>query len=216
MDQRGFGVAAVLKLTGVSYRNLDHWATTGLVRSSIRPAAGKGTRRVYSFADLVALRVVKQLRAAGIPLQAIRRAVRYLQEHADSPLTTVALVADGRRILARSGDSRTMVDATAEGQVVIAIDVTPIRRRLEASVTELSAPREITVRSRGRSFRTVLTPDLEDGGFAIDVPDLPGCFSQAEDAREASRMAREAIELWLDASAEPGAAPSRRASSGQR
>jgi DNA-binding transcriptional MerR regulator/predicted RNase H-like HicB family nuclease len=200
MNERGFGVSAVLELTGISYRNLDYWATTGLVRSSIRPAAGKGTRRVYAFEDLVALRLVKQLRDAGVPLQAIRRAVRYLQAHADRPLTTLALLADGRRILALTDDPRKMIDATSEGQVVIAIDVAPIRRRLEAGVTELSAPREIDVRARGRSFHAVLTPDLEAGGFAIEVPELPGCFSQADDTREAVRMTREAVELWLDAS----------------
>lgn len=201
MDRQGYGVAAVLRLTGVSYRNLDYWATTGLVRSSIRSAAGKGTRRVYAFEDLVALRVVKMLRDAGVPLQAIRRAVRYLQAHANRPLTTLALVAEGKKILALTDDPKKMIDATSEGQVVIAIDVAPIRRRLEAGVTELSAPREITVRARGRSFRAVLTPDLEAGGFGIEVPELPGCFSQADDVREALRMTREAVELWLDATA---------------
>lgn len=199
MDRQGFGVAAVLRLTGISYRNLDYWARTGLVRASIRGAGGRGTRRLYAFEDLVALRVVKQLRSAGIPLQAIRRAVRYLQAHAEKPLTMLALIADGRRILVQSGEPQTMVDATSEGQVVISIDVAPIRRRLEAHVTELGASREIRVRTRGHSFRVILTPDLEAGGFAVEVPELPGCLSEGRDAREAGRMAREAIELWLEA-----------------
>jgi DNA-binding transcriptional MerR regulator/predicted RNase H-like HicB family nuclease len=200
MSERGFGVSAVLKLTGISYRNLDYWATTGLVRSSIRSAAGKGSRRVYAFSDLVALRVVRRLRDAGIPLQAIRRAVQYLRSHGDEPLTRLALIADGKRVLTLTDDPRTMIDATRDGQVVIAIDVAPIRRHLEASVTELSAPRELTVRASGHSYRVLLTPDLEAGGFAIEVPELPGCFSEAENAREAVRMSREAIELWLEAS----------------
>ncbi len=199
MQRSGFGVAAVLRLTGVSYRNLDYWARTALVRSSIRPAAGKGSRRVYAFEDLVALRVVARLREAGVPLQAIRRAVRYLQAHADLPLSTLALVGDGRRILALTDDPRKMIEATAGGQVVIAIDVAPIRRRLEQGVTALSASREIEVSVKGRSYRAVLTPDLESGGYGIEVPDLPGCFSQADDVPEARRMAREAIMLWLDA-----------------
>lgn len=213
MDRKGFGVAAVLRLTGVSYRNLDYWASTGLVRSSIRPAAGKGTRRVYAFEDLVALRLVRKLREAGIPLQAIRRAVRYLQAHVDRPLTTLALVADGKRILTLTEEPRRMVDATSEGQVVIAVDVAPIRRRLEVSVTQLSAQREVSVRFRGRVFRVVLTPDLEVGGFSIEVPELPGCFSQADDTRDAIRMAREAIGLWIEASElVRGDKPSRRVS----
>jgi DNA-binding transcriptional MerR regulator len=199
VETNGFGVAAVLRLTDVSYRNLDYWARTGLVRSSIRQAAGKGTRRVYAFEDLVALRVVRRLRDVGVPLQSIRKAVRYLQAHADRPLASLALIADGKKILVRTDDPDRMVDATSEGQVVITIDVDPIRRKLEAVVSEMRAPREIHVRARGRSFRTVLTPDLEAGGYAIEVPELPGCFSQADDTREAARMAREAVELWLDA-----------------
>lgn len=192
----------MLRLADVSYRNLDYWARTGLVRSSVKQAAGKGTRRVYAFEDLVALRLVARLRQAGIPLQAIRRAVRYLQAHAAKPLSTLGLIADGRRILATAGDTKTMIDATADGQVLIAVDVAPIRRQLEADVTELGADRQIDVRSRGRSFRVILSPDLQAGGYAISVPELPGCFSEADDLREAGRMAREAIELWLDTDAD--------------
>lgn len=192
----------MLRLTNVSYRNLDYWARTGLVRSSVKQAAGKGSRRVYAFEDLVALRLVGRLRQAGIPLQAIRRAVRYLQAHAHKPLSTLGLIADGKRILATSDDPQAMIDATAEGQVLIAIDVAPIRRRLEADVSELGADRVIDLRVRGRSFRVVLSPDLEAGGYAISVPELPGCFSEADDQREAVRMAREAIELWLDTDAD--------------
>jgi DNA-binding transcriptional MerR regulator/predicted RNase H-like HicB family nuclease len=199
MDRPGFGVAAALRLTGISYRNLDYWATTGLVRSSIRSAAGKGTRRVYAFEDLVALRLVKRLRGAGIPLQAIRRAVRYLQAHIDRPLNRIALVADGRRVLAMTDDPARMIEATGEGQVVISVDVAPIRRHLEAGVSELSSARDIEVRVRGREYRVVLTPDLEAGGFTITVPELPGCISEADTVGEARVMAREAIELWLEA-----------------
>lgn len=209
MARAGFGVAATLKLTDVSYRNLDYWAKTGLVRSSIRQAQGKGTRRVYAFEDLVALRLVRRLRGAGVPLQAIRRAVQYLQRHSERPLTTLALVSDGRRILALTEDPRRMVEATAEGQVVVAINVEPIRRTLEASVSRLGAPRTLSVRVRGRNYQVVLTPDLEQGGYGVEVPELPGCFSQGDDVPDARRMAKEAIELWLE-TAESVEAPNRR------
>ena len=205
MARFGFGVAATLKLTDVSYRNLDYWAKTGLVRSSIRQAQGKGTRRVYAFEDLVALRLVRRLRDAGVPLQAIRRAVQYLQRHSERPLTTLALVSDGSRILALTEDPRRMVEATAEGQVVVAINVEPIRRTLEASVSRLGAPRTLNVRVHGRSYQTVLTPDLEQGGYGVEVPELPGCFSQGDDVADARSMAKEAIELWLETARSVGA-----------
>lgn len=199
MTSKGFSSRVVLALTGITYRQLDYWARTGLVRSSVRQAAGRGSRRVYSFGDLVAFRVVAQLFGAGASLQAVRRAVQYLKRHTERPLSTLALITDDKRILALTEDPRKMIEATANGQVVIAIDVAPIVRHLEAGVTEIGAPREIGVRVRGREYRVVLTPDLEAGGYAIQVPELPGCFSEADTIAEARRMTREAIALWLDA-----------------
>lgn len=94
-----------------------------------------------------------------------------------------------------------MVEATAQGQVVIALDVQPIVRGLTADVTELSATRDIDVRMRSRSYRAVLTPDLEAGGYTIEVPELPGCIAEADTLSEARRMARAAIEAWLEVGA---------------
>jgi hypothetical protein len=73
-------------------------------------------------------------------------------------------ITDGNRILALTEDPQKMIEATAEGQVVFAIDVAPIVRTLEDKVTEIGAPREIDVRARRRTYRAVLTPDLEAGG----------------------------------------------------
>jgi DNA-binding transcriptional MerR regulator len=201
MSVPGFGSTTVLKLAGVTYRQLDHWARTGLVGSSIRQAAGHGSRRVYSFEDLVALRVVARLLDAGVSLQAIRRAVEYLKQHTKRPLNTLALAAKGNRVFVLAGNPAKIIEATAQGRVVIAIDVEPIVRDLRADVTELSAAREIDVRVRGRGYRAVLTPDLEAGGYTIEVPELPGCITEADTLPEARRMTREAIEAWLDAAA---------------
>src|SRR5512142_643137 len=104
MSATGFGASAVLALTGVSYRQLDYWARTGLVGSSIRQAAGRGSRRVYSFADLVALRVVGELRREGVSIQTIRRTVEWLRGHAHEPLKTLALTAHGTKIFALTED----------------------------------------------------------------------------------------------------------------
>jgi len=199
MASSGFSSMVVLELTGVTYRQLDYWARTGLIRSSVRQAAGRGSRRVYSFEDLVALRVVAQLLGAGASLQAVRRAVQYLKRHTDRPLSTLALITQGKKILALTEDPRAMIEATANGQVVIAIDVEPIVRHLRAGVTEIGAPRALELRVRGHTYRVVLTPDLEAGGYLIEVPELPGCISEADTVVEARRMAREAVGLWLDA-----------------
>ncbi len=109
------------------------------------------------------------------------------------------VAAKGDRVFVLTGNPAKIIEATAQGQVVIAIDVEPIVMDLRADVTELSAARQIDVRVRGRSYRAVLTPDLEAGGYTIEVPELPGCITEADSLPEARRMTREAIEAWLDA-----------------
>lgn len=205
MSPTGFGARAVLALTGISYRQLDHWARTGLVRSSLKQAAGRGSRRVYSFQDLVALRVVGQLRGAGASVQTIRRAVKWLRSHVDQPLEALALTAQGKKVFALTDDPAKLIEATAGGQVVLAISVEQVARHLERGVTEISAPLNVTVRTRGRAYQAVLTPDLEAGGYTVEVPELPGCRTEGDDLAEAKRMAKDAIELWLSMDERPKA-----------
>ncbi len=197
MSATGFGARAVLALTGITYRQLDHWARTGLVRSSVRQASGRGSRRVYSFSDLVALRVVGQLREAGVSVQTIRRAVSWLQRHAEQPLATLALTAKGKKVFALTGDPAKLIEATADGQVVHAISLEQVARHLQQGVSEISSPLEVTVRVRGRAYLAVLTPDLEAGGYTVEVPELPGCRTEGDGLAETKRMTREAIEAWL-------------------
>ena len=203
MSTSGYGATVAREVTGITYRQLDYWATTGLVGSSIRKAAGRGSRRVYSFEDLVALRVVGCLRAAGVSLKAVRRAVVYLKRNTDRPLSTLAHIPQGKSVFVLTEDRSRMIEASAHGQVVITIEVEPIVKTLRAEVTEIGAPRKIDVRVRGRVYAAVCTPDLEAGGYAVAVPELPGCFTEGDTIPEARRMVREAIGLWLDADAAP-------------
>jgi DNA-binding transcriptional MerR regulator/predicted RNase H-like HicB family nuclease len=203
MSSSGYGAKVAREVTGITYRQLDYWATTGLVGSSIREAAGRGSRRVYSFEDLVALRVVARLRAAGVSLKAVGRAVTYLKGHTDRPLSTLALIPQGRSVFVLTEDRSKMIEASSHGQVVITIEVEPIVKSLRAEVTEIGAPRTIDVRVRGRVFEAVCTPDLEAGGYAVAVPELPGCLTEGDSIPEARRMVREAIGLWLDADRAP-------------
>ena len=198
MSDTGFSAENAKRLAGISYRQLDHWAKTRLVVPSIRQAGGRGSRRAYSFADLVSLRVVAELRRAGLSLQSIRKAVTYLKRHADRPLSTLHLIPQGKRILVRTSDPRQHIDETGHGQVVISIKVAPIASDLRRHVAQLSAPRHIEVRVRGQTYPVMLTPDLDAGGYSVAVPSLPGCFSEGDSVAEAREMAREAIELWLD------------------
>src|SRR5437870_5747837 len=94
-DSTGYRVPDVCKLVGISYRQLDYWARTGLVTPSIREAGGSGTQRLYSFRDLVQLRVIKKLIDAGISLQRVRKAVSFLKENMKTAPSGITLRSDG-------------------------------------------------------------------------------------------------------------------------
>ncbi len=93
-----FGRKAVEVLIGVSGRQVDYWASTGVVRPSVKSAAGKGSRREYSFKDLVALKMAKRLKDEGISLQRIRKALAFLRKHfpdLKQPLAELRFLTDG-------------------------------------------------------------------------------------------------------------------------
>jgi DNA-binding transcriptional MerR regulator/predicted RNase H-like HicB family nuclease len=209
---RGFSADVARRAVGITYRRLDYWDKTGLLRSSIKQAHGKGSRRVYSFEDLVELRVVAGLLAIGVSLPAVRKAARYVRQHFANlvrPLARLTLVVDGKSILVRATDNKHLLDATAAGQMVISFAVAPIAQALRGKVTELQAPRKVNVRVGGRSYVAVLTPDLAVGGYSIEVPELPGVITEADTIEEARKMTADAVRLWLSATA---SAPKRRTS----
>ena len=198
----GFSADVARRLATVSYRQLVYWDETGLVRPSIQKARGRGSRRIYGFEDVVELRVVSRLLAVGIHLPAVRKAARYLAKHfaeVTRPLAQLTLVAEGKRILVRADDGRSVVDAASGGQLVITVPVGAIAGELERTVTDLRAPQEVAIRVRGQSYTAVLTADLEVGGFTVEVPELPGVVTEGDTVAEAKRNAIEAATLWLEA-----------------
>ena len=211
VEMTGFSAEVARRVVGITYRQLDYWDKTGLLRPSIKQARGKGSRRVYSFEDLVELRVIAGLLGVGVPLPAVRKAARYVGDHFAHlvrPLARLALVVDGKRILIQTTDNKGLIDATSDGQMVISFAVAPIAQALRGKVMELQAPRRIHIRVAGRKFAAVLTPDLAEGGYTIEVPELPGVVTEADSMPEARRMTADAIRLWLSVESR---APRRRA-----
>ncbi|MFN8036194.1 MAG: MerR family transcriptional regulator [Acidimicrobiia bacterium] len=130
--ETGFRGPQVCKLVGISYRQLDYWARTDLIRPSLADAQGSGTQRLYSYRDLVALKVIKSLVDSGVSLQTARKAMEYLREHLGEEIASASLVLDGgNSVLARSGDD--LVDLVRRGQGVL--NIVP----LGAMVDELDA-----------------------------------------------------------------------------
>jgi predicted RNase H-like HicB family nuclease len=158
---------------------------------------------VYSFEDLVELRVVARLLAVNISLRAVRKVARYLRQHFTEvvrPLAQLSLLTDGKSVLVQTTDRKHLIDATAEGQLVITVAVAPIVQDLKDRVAELRATRNLTVRVAGREYTAVLSPDLEAGGYSIEIPELPGVVTEADTVSEARKMVSDAVRLWLDAS----------------
>jgi DNA-binding transcriptional MerR regulator len=120
MAMTGFRGPQVCKIVGISYRQLDYWARTDLIRPSIADARGSGTQRLYSYRDLVELKVIKHLLDAGISLRTARKAIEYLREHLGEELASASLVINGSQsVLARSGEE--VVDLVRQGQGVLNI-----------------------------------------------------------------------------------------------
>src|SRR5438093_2861316 len=116
----GYRVPDVCKLVGISYRQLDYWARTGLVTPSVREAGGSGTQRLYSFRDLVQLKVIRKLIDAGISLQRVRKAILFLQENMKTGPTGITLMSDGASIYACESEDE-IIDLVKKGQAVLAI-----------------------------------------------------------------------------------------------
>src|SRR5665213_222015 len=102
--EAGFRGTKVCKIVGISYRQLDYWARTGLLRPSLEEAKGSGTQRLYSYEDVVELKVIKQLLDAGINLQQSRRAIACLRNAGEDLSHSNLVIAGKGTVLARSGE----------------------------------------------------------------------------------------------------------------
>ena len=121
---------------GITYRQLDYWARTGLVTPSIRDASGSGTQRLYGFRDILVLRIVKRLIDTGVSLPNIRAAVEHLDQRGGDDLSRITLMSDGASIYeCRSADE--VVDLVRGGQGVFGIAVGSVWREVEGTLATL-------------------------------------------------------------------------------
>jgi len=134
----GYRAPQVCAIVGITYRQLDYWARTGLLRPSVQSAAGSGSQRLYSFNDIVQLRVVKRLLDAGMSLKKIRTAMEILQDQlkSNNPLQDVTLLSDGTTIYAAHSPDE-VVDVFQRGQGVFGIAVGPVQQELMGEIHRL-------------------------------------------------------------------------------
>ncbi len=136
IDPNGYRGVTACAAAGITYRQLDYWARTDLVVPSVRHASGSGTQRLYSFRDIVVLKVVKRLLDAGVSLQNIRKAIETLRRWGEDDLATMTLISDGTTVYeCRSPEE--VVDLLQGGQGVFGIAIGGAFKEIQGSLAEL-------------------------------------------------------------------------------
>ena len=136
-ETRGFRGPQVCTIVGITYRQLDYWARTDLLRPSLVDAKGSGTQRSYSYRDLVELKVIKSLLDANVSLRSARQAVEYLREHLGEDVASANLVLSGGNPLLVREDGE-IIDLVRRGQGVLnIIPLSPVIDELQAAIREL-------------------------------------------------------------------------------
>jgi DNA-binding transcriptional MerR regulator len=159
-DGDGYRGPTACQIVGITYRQLDYWARTGLVVPTVRSASGSGSQRLYSFTDVLVLKVVKRLLDAGVSLQNIRLAVEHLRAHGVRDLAEITLLSDGITIYeCRSPDE--IVDLLRGGQGVFGIALDGAMREITGTIRAFPTERE--------SQTATLTglPSRHDGAMSI-------------------------------------------------
>ncbi|GGM56504.1 MerR family transcriptional regulator [Longimycelium tulufanense] len=136
----GYRGPAACQIAGITYRQLDYWARTGLVQPSIRSASGSGSQRLYSFKDILVLKVVKRLLDTGVSLQNIRVAVDHLRRRGVQDLARITLFSDGTTVYECTSPEE-VVDLLQGGQGVFGIAVSGAMREISGTIHEFPAER---------------------------------------------------------------------------
>lgn len=147
------------EIVGITYRQLDYWARTDLVRPSVADASGSGTRRQYSYRDLLELKVIKTLLDAGIKLESVRSVFSYLRDQLGEDIASAQLVINGSSAVLVNDDDE-LVDVLKQGQFVMGsvLSLGGVQRQVDSAIVDLF-PDEAPI-----STATADTPQSAAGG----------------------------------------------------
>ena len=141
MDEQGFSGTKAADIVGITYRQLDYWARTDLVRPSLADARGSGTRRSYGYRDLLELRMIKTLLDAGISLERVRDVFAYLRDTVDGDITSAHVVISGNQVVLCQGEE--LIDAVRKGQGVLnVLPMASVKQEIDERIVELRPPAE--------------------------------------------------------------------------
>ncbi|MDO5501972.1 MAG: MerR family transcriptional regulator [Actinomycetia bacterium] len=139
-EETGYRGPTACRAAGITYRQLDYWARTGLVEPSVRSAKGSGSQRLYGFRDILVLKVVKRLLDTGVSLQQIRLAISSLRRAGVDELSEITLMSDGATVYECTSPEE-IVDLVAGGQGVFGIALGRVWREVEGELAELPSER---------------------------------------------------------------------------
>ncbi|MFM7826952.1 MAG: MerR family transcriptional regulator [Acidimicrobiaceae bacterium] len=146
MARQSFSGSQAAQIAGITYRQLDYWARTNLIRPSLSDAKGSGSRRSYEYRDLLELKVIKQLLDAGIKLESVREVFNYLRSHVDTEIAAAHIVISGKAVVLCQGDQ--LVDVVRNGQGVLnVLPLANIKSDVDAMIVSL-ADRNMTAKSQ--------------------------------------------------------------------
>lgn len=191
----------VSRILAIPLRVIDYWDRTNFIKPTINEASGYGTMRLYSFTDLIQFKVAKFLRDQGLSLQKIRKSLNYLRKHLpeiEKPLAQLRFLTDGETIFVLTNKNKEIVDTLKKGQYVFAIAIGELINDLRGKTSKMTMDRVYWVNVLKRRFKVILHPDLEDGGYWVECPELRGCSSQGDSVEEALDMIRDAIHGHLE------------------
>lgn len=117
MSSETYSGHSAAEIVGITYRQLDYWASTNLIRPTAADAAGSGSRRRYTYNDLLELKVIKKMLDAGIKLPKIRDVFAYMREHVGTEIASAHIVIDGNSVILCDGDN--LIDVLRHGQGVL-------------------------------------------------------------------------------------------------
>lgn len=147
MIEKTFSGTQAAEIVGITYRRIDYWARTDLVRPSGTDATGSGSRREYTYRDLLELKVIKKLLDAGIKLESIRDVFAYMREYVDTDISSAHLVIDGNSVVLCDGDE--LIDVLRHGQGVLnVLPMSGVRDEVDKKI--ISIRPEPTVGQGGR------------------------------------------------------------------
>jgi len=137
VSEQGFSGTRAAEVVGITYRQLDYWARTDLVRPSMADARGSGSRRRYSYRDLLELKMIKKLLDSGIRLEQVRDVFRNLRQHLESEIVSANVVISGTQVALCDTDGQ-LIDLVRSGQGVLnVLSVAGVKEELDADLVDL-------------------------------------------------------------------------------